>query len=262
MNNTSFQNLQRKLNYQNRNGIDYSMVRGIDITNNLVGQTGPLGPTGPVGPKGDKGEKGDLGRKGDRGERGEKGDKGDQGPEGGPTGPTGPAGEKGEQGIQGEKGEKGDIGPQGISGDVAKSQACSFYKRLPQIILQNNMNSTVYLSEWSKSESIDEFNVFDTDGVNIFMKEKGLYFVMITVSVSNLMASNVTFGVYDSKTNEKLNSVCEGVVSGPAMNNVSCFLHGFVRNDKDDIYGVKIMSENILGNLNINTQTHISINKV
>lgn len=250
----NFQNIQRRLNYKNRFA-DQRLISS---------EPGPQGEMGPTGPKGDQGVKGDKGETGPRGMKGDKGDKGDMGPEGpagGPVGPTGPQGEQGVQGIQGIQGEVGPTGPQGVPGDASTSKGSVFYKKLPQIIMNNNVNSVIYISEWNKGDNIDHYDVFATDGVNIIIKEKGLYLVHITLTATNLLSNFAKFNCYKSENDEKINSVSTGVITGPTMNNTSAYMHGII-NVVEDGFRFKVMSENILGNITITQDCCITIHKI
>lgn len=250
-----FQNIQRKLNYKNRMA-DFVPTPVVE-----AGPQGEVGPTGPRGEQGLKGIQGIQGIKGDKGDRGEKGDIGPTGPFGGPIGPTGPQGEQGQQGLQGIQGEVGPTGPQGPSGDASTSKGCVFFKKLPQIIMNNNMNSTIYISEWNKGKDIDTYNVFETDGVSILLKEKGLYLIHITITVNSLLANCAKFNCYKSENDEKIDSISTGVITGPIMNNTCAYMHGIL-NASEDGFRFKVMSENIVGNINITQDCTITIHKI
>lgn len=86
---------------------------------------------GPVGPQGEPGLKGEGGEQGPQGERGDPGDQGEQG-------------ERGPQGERGDQGRDGERGPPGFAG-VAQF-----------VLIDFNLGSRYYNSEWGRYEIADE----------------------------------------------------------------------------------------------------------
>jgi hypothetical protein len=235
----------------------------------LCAITGPAGPIGIQGPTGPTGEVGPIGPVGDPG--GPTGPAGIAGPAGpvGPIGPIGPEGSVGPAGVQGvagptgpagEKGEKGDVGPQGVIGLTPEGKGAVFKKQNAQSI-ENKVGDVISINGWQKIGDIDVTNSFDTDGVNIRFKEAGLYSVIITITMTNILSNYVTFKCVD-KSGNALPTLSVAGTAGPIMGIRSTYIHGILRKSSEDDLAVKIISENIVGNTTINDDCHISIYKL
>lgn len=217
------------------------------------GCTGPCGEMGPTGPQGIMGPIGMYGPTGPRGPEG-----GPVGPQG-VTGPTGPCGPQGPMGIQGEIGLQGPEGPMGPIGPKGESFCCTLSKTMDQEIKLNN--ESVFVSNWFKDQeiAIDDYNAFQTDGVNIKINNCGKYFFSCVVSVNNMLCSKVSFNLVD-KNDNPIKSVSTGTLTGPLMGTLNVYITGIIRVDEPKIF--KLVSSDISGSLTINKDSFISIYKV
>lgn len=247
-------------------------VKTIEKVCEIPGPTGPSGSpglAGPTGPKGLQGIRGPLGPSG-----GPPGPIGEQGPTGpiGELGPSGPAGEKGPKGDIGEKGPegiaglKGDVGEQGPVGPVGPAgippQAKGVvFKRSNQQLVENKTGDVISINGWQKVEGLDTSNTFETDGVNLKLSEPGLYYIMITINITNILTNYVTFKCVD-KSDHVYPSLSLGGISGPLMGIKSTMIHGLLCKKEEQPLFFKVVSDNIVGNMTINDDCQITIYKI
>lgn len=236
---TNFQNIKRQLAYKNKD------VSNID-KQLIVGSEGPTGPIGPMGHKGDPGEQGFKGDIGSTGPQGEQGVQGIQGPANGPVGPIGPIGPPGQPGPMGTQGNMGPTGPKGDMGPVGKSKSVG-------------MTFIKTVDGWMKNDKLsDDANIFNTKDDIISINEKGIYVILITISLTNVLVNQISYSVVDENNNNII-SVSKGVVNGPLMGKVSCYIHGII-NVEEDKLNFKLSSS--INNISLNTDSQITIYKI
>ena len=245
----NYQNIQRKLKYKGGGtGLhqtqfesnEFRLLESIDLSG---GPTGPMGAEGPQGPKGDKGEDGAPGPS--NGPTGPKGEQGDIGPVG-PIGPEGPEGKPGPQGIQ---------GPEGVH-----VTSCAIFKKgTKQNIVKNKYGDELYISDWNRLGGFDINEDFETDTVNIKIKNSGMYMFHAIISVSNIKTNFITFKCVD-KLQNVIKSVSDGLIDGPLFGTRQTHMVGLL--NVTDPLSLKIISSNIVGDMSINEESQITIYKI
>lgn len=233
---THFQNIQRRLKYNN------------SVTTVVNGSTGPTGANGLDGKDGERGPKGEDGI----------GMTGPTGPSGGPIGPEGPVGPigpTGYTGIQGPTGPQGVIGP---VGPLALKKSVVFTKSTNQYT-EADQGGFIYVNGWVKN--LDDEDCFTTDSVHLTIREKGTYLVIATISISNLMTNYISFECVN-KYNEKIPTVSAGDICGPIISSKkSMIIHGIIAVNEDN-YAFKIITKSLIGNLQINSCSQITISQM
>jgi hypothetical protein len=231
---TNFQNIQRKLKYNNRNMFDNKTM------------TGPTGPEGPMGPIGYEGAQGERGFDGPMGPTGPPGPQGLRGPEGGPTGPQGP------------KGDIGPPGPQGLDGSLSyKGLGCIFNKGSDQNVL--SYENTFIVSDWMKNIMIpDEDLCFSLEDNHIKINKPGLYFVIVNINLKNLLLNNVSFYCTD-KNNSIISTVSKSIINGPIMGTTCGMLQGLIYSENETYF--KVVSNDV-SNVIITHDSTITVYKI
>lgn len=236
---TNFQNIQRKLKYNNRN-----MSENTDKQ-----MTGPTGPEGPMGPIGYEGSQGERGFDGPMGPTGSSGPPGPRGPEGGPPGPQGP---------------KGDVGPQGPPGPAglgvslsSKGLGCVFNKGSDQNVL--SYENSFIVSDWMKNVMIpDEDLCFSVEDNHIKINKPGLYFVVVNINLKNLLLNNVSFYCSD-KNNGIISTISKSIINGPIMGTTCGILQGLIYSDSETYF--KVVSNDV-SNVIITHDSNITVYKI
>jgi hypothetical protein len=232
----NFQNIQRRLKYKTDIG---------NVNNGGFGATGPTGANGKDGLNGESGKDG-------------LSITGPTGPSGGPIGPTGCTGSMGMMGYTGYTGYTGCQGPTGPIGPQAQKHSAVFTKKSNQLI-ENITDDLIYIDGWTKNLDTDEY--FSTDSVHITINQKGTYFFIATVSISNLMTNYISFECVN-KVNEKIVTLSTADLCGPVISTKkSTIIHGIIVADQDN-FSFKIISRNLKGNVTINSTCHISIHEM
>jgi len=237
---TNFQNIQRKLKYNNRNMSDNTDKQTM---------TGPTGPEGPMGPIGYEGASGERGFDGPMGPTGPAGPPGPRGPEGGPPGPCGP---------------KGDIGPQGPPGPPgsgvslsSKGFGCFFNKGSDENV--TSYENAFVISDWMKNIMIpDEELCFTVEDNHIKINKPGLYFVVVNINLKNLLLNNVSFYCTD-KNDGLISTISKSIINGPIMGTTCGILQGLIYSENETYF--KVISNDV-SNVMITHDTNITVYKI
>ena len=239
---TNFQNIQRKLKYNNRNMSETERQM-------MMGPTGPEGAMGPMGYQGMPGERGFDGPEGPTGPAGPPGPKG---PEGGPPGPIGPKGDSG------PPGPKGDMGPPGPSGNSSsKGIGCVFNKGSDENV--TSYENTFVISDWMKNIMIpDDELCFSVEDNHIKINKPGLYFVVININLKNLLLNNVSFYCTD-KNNGLISTISKSIINGPIMGTTCGILQGLIYSENETYF--KVVSNDV-GNVVIIHDSNITVYKI